>query len=156
MKPIVKSKRHLIVASISFIILSLSILFAFQNELRWGGQGYDSALKGNNSSRFAACPHFKDVKLIDILVDSKETVKEVGQINLVSDNGIAVSSNVCWRAMRHVTAPWACSFQKEDLIKLTERGKIEVMDRAGNVIIEDKVDFKALNNFTKELESTEP
>ncbi len=113
-------KILLSVICISFAV----ILFASQEEFQWGGPGYDPDLKENKdykSSRYTARfmynyneNHF-DESVFEVLVDAKETVREVGQIDLMTSNGDVVSSKTCWKAMRHITAPWACSFQKSDL-----------------------------------------
>lgn len=145
-------KNIVVITAVSFILFGAFALFASESELRWGGRGYDPELKKENySSRFIVRPHFKDAGLIDMAVDSKETVKETGQIDLVSGDGIVVSSSQCFKAMHHISAPWACSFKKEDLPELAGQGKIRVKDKSGRIILEDKIDFEALNNFIKEL-----
>ena len=123
-----------------------TLLFAM-NEFEWGGPGYDPALK--NSSRFSARHdvYHKNENLVEILVDSQKTVEEVGEIRLVSSNGQEASSAQCGKAMKHITAPWACSFRIDDIKRLAGQGKIIVKNRHGDTLISDSVDLDNLSSL---------
>lgn len=144
--------NKIIIASV-FIFLVCAVLYASQNELRWGGRGYDPSFKKDASSRFVARPNCCDLKLIDIWVDSKETVNEVGEMHLVSETGLDVSSTQCGKAMKHIEAPWACSFKKEDLQNLSGKGKIKIMDRSKRMILEDDIDYESLKHYITKLDT---
>jgi hypothetical protein len=134
----------------SFIFLSFPSLLTAGTELRWGGPGYDRAL--SNSSRFVArhSLYSKD-EAIELLVDSESTVKEVGQIVLTSYvNGQEISTFQCRKAMRHVTAPWACLFFIEGMKQLSGNGKITVVNKSGDILIEEEIDLEILRAFSLE------
>lgn len=145
------AKNKIIIVLVS-IFLACAALYASQNELRWGGRGYDPSFKKDASSRFVARPNCCDPKLIDIWVDSKETVNEVGEMHLLSKTGLDVSSTQCGKAMRHEEAPWLCSFKREDLQNLSGEGKIKIMDRSKRMILEDDIDCESLKNYITKLE----
>lgn len=145
------AKNKIIIVFV-FIFLACAALCASQDEFRWGGRGYDPTFKKDASSRFVARPNCCDLKLIDIWVDSKETVNEVGEMHLVSETGLDVSSTTCWKAMKHTEAPWACSFKKEDLQNLSAEGKIKIMDRSKRMILEGDIDCGSLKNYITKLE----
>ena len=146
-------KQLQIIFFIIFFSSIVVIVFASQKEFQWGGTGYDPALKQYkeyNFSRYTCRFHYNDETIVDILVDSKETVKEVGQMNLMTADGVSVSSQSCGKATRHITAPWACSFHETDLESLTGIGKIKTADGSQRIILEDTIDFDALKNFIKQ------
>ena len=136
-----------------FAILMMQSLFAADNSFRWGAQGYDPDLKEISSKRFAVQQHYGEKKLVDIVVDSKDAQSGIGEIRLISADKKLIFSNTCWKAMRHITAPLACSFQKDDLKNLLGLGKIQVVDKNQNIIHEDEIDFEKLNVFLKGSES---
>jgi len=129
-----------------FLVVTSHFALAFQHEFRWGGPGYDPALKGRDFSRFTARLHFKNKTIIDIMVDHKKTVGEVGRIDLISAEGAQISSEYCWKAMKHIQAPWACSFQKGEINEKRGVGRIKVFNRSNELLIEDAIDFDAINN----------
>lgn len=139
---------------LAFIFLVSSILLAENSDFRWGGSGYDPALKGIGriSSKFMARSHSKNSEQIEIWVDSKKTVKEAGRMVLGLDNGKKISSQECWKAMMHLNAPWACCFQKEDIKNFSGIGKVEVSDRVDNILLTEQIDFDKLNNFIVQLD----
>lgn len=142
-------RKFKIAAIACFIFAGMFTLFAAEYKLKWGGKGYDPHLKGENSSRFVARANFNDATMVDIWVDAKETVKDVGQIKLITEDGKEVSSGSCFQAMRHFTAPWACSFKETDLEELSGKGKLEVMNKTGVKILEASIDCEALKSFTQ-------
>lgn len=143
--------KNKIIIVFVFIFLAYAALCASQNELRWGGRGYDPSFKKDASSRFVARPNCCDLKLIDIWVDSKKTVNEVGKMHLLPKTGLGVSSTQCWKAMRHEQAPWACSFNKDELRDLKGEGKIQIMDRSNRMILEDDIDYESLKDYITTL-----
>lgn len=147
-------KKKEIIISLAIIFLTSSILLASKIDFRWGGSGYDPALKGRGrvSSKFMARSHFKNPELLEIWVDSNKTVKEVGRMILNSGNGTKIPSQICWKAMMHLNAPWACCFQKEDIRNLAGIGKVEVLDRTDNILLSERIDFDKLNNFISQLD----
>lgn len=138
-------KKYLTITIICLFVIT-QISFASESEVRWGGPGYDPALKGKNSSRFTARPHFKDGTAIDILVDDKRTVRDVGRINLISSDGIQESSELCSKAMHHIEAPWACGFYKAEIQEMRGSGTIKVFNRSNELLLEDVIDFDAMNS----------
>lgn len=124
--------------------------------LQWGGPGYDPALTKESkqeTSRYTAQFQFDytrnniDTSIVQIFVDSKKSVDEVGEIDLVTPEGRVVKSKICSKAMRHLTAPWICSFQTSNLKDLVGVGKIITFNRSKITILEDKIDFNELQNF---------
>lgn len=103
--------------------------FGSQQETRWGGPGYDPALKGEASSRFTIRPQFNNIDVLDILVDTKETVQEVGHMDLIGPSGVQLTSQYCHKAMKHITAPWACGFTKDEMQRQSGEGEIKIFDR---------------------------
>ncbi len=79
----------------------------------------------------------------------REKRSEVGQMTLLADKEAAISSQSCWKAMKHITAPWACSFQKSNLESLTGTGKIQTSDKSGHLLLEHAIHFDPLGNFIK-------
>lgn len=137
--------RRLILITLFILLMGPTLLLAM-NELKWGGPGYDPTLK--NSSRFIARPNiYNDENTIEIWVDSQETVKEVGQMRLLSSDGQEISSLQCWKAMKHITAPWACSYYNRDVGQLSGQGKIMVENRSRDILIEDVVNLDNLSSF---------
>jgi hypothetical protein len=128
-----------------FFILLADLTFSSPNEFRWGGKGHDAALKGKYSSRFTVKSHYKDDTIIDILVDDKWTVGEVGQMDLVLSDNTKISSNQCGKAMRHISAPWVCSFSKDNFQKISGKGTIRVYDRSNKLLVQDRIYFDAIN-----------
>ncbi len=142
--------HRLILIAFFASFLGSTLLLAI-DELRWGGSGYDSALE--NSSRFIALLDIynKDEEMIEVWVDSQETVKEVGLMQLITSDGQEISSVQCRKAMRHITAPWACSFHIDDIKQLSGQGKIIVKNRSGDTLIKDGVDLDKLSSFATNL-----
>ena len=137
---------RLIIPITLLVLLGSSTLLVAMERLKWGGPGYDPSLK--NSSRFSAQPCIYSVKRrLSIWVDSKETVKEVGQIQLISSGRQDVSSIKCWKALGYKTAPWACSFNIENVKQLSGEGVIRVKNISGEVLLEDDVDLKKLSSM---------
>ncbi|MBP9854928.1 MAG: hypothetical protein KBD53_08685 [Candidatus Omnitrophica bacterium] len=134
-----------------FLFLSMTTLaFAAPNELKWGGDGFDPALKEYSEysfTKYTARFQYGDESLVEIVVDAEETVSDVGSMTLVSSENTSLSSQYCSKAMRHVSAPWACIFSKKDLENLRGKGKMIIIDSAQNQILEDTIDFDALRNF---------
>ncbi len=137
-------------------IFIATTLFASQKELQWGGLGYDPTLKENKDykySRYTARVKYNynqnyfDESIIEILVDARETVGEVGRIDLMTSKGDVVSSKACWKAMKHITAPWVCSFEKSELENLSGIGQIKTFNKSERILLEEKVDFEALKEF---------
>ena len=123
-----------------FLFFISAVLFAATPEFQWGGPGYDPILresKDYTSSRYTVRLHPSDKEAIDILVDAKETVREVGRMNLIAADKTTVSSETCWRSMRHASAPWACTFKRPDLRDLAGVGEIATLDKAERVILKD-------------------
>ena len=140
-----KQVRRIILITMLLLLGSSTLLVAME-KLKWGGPGFDPLFK--NSSRFNAQPCIYSIqKRLSIWVDSKETVKEVGQMQLISSDKREVSSIKCWKALRHKTAPWACSFNIEKVKQLSGEGKIRVKNRSGKVLLEDDVDLKKLSSM---------
>ena len=134
--------------TLAIFIASSSLVWGLR-ELRWGGPGYDPALK--NSSRFMARRNIDmDKNTTEIWVDSKETVNEVGQMRLTSSDGKEMSSLQCWKAMRHIMAPWACSFRNEEIKQLSGLGKITVENSARQIIIIEVVNLDELRALAVE------
>ncbi len=121
------------------------------NSFSWGVQGYDPELIQYGSKRFTVNQHYGNNDLLDIYVDSKEVQFGVEKIELISKNALMISSNECWKAIRHITAPIACSFKKSVFKRLSEKGKIRVFNKTQNIIHEDEIDFTELNNFLNGL-----
>lgn len=140
-----KTHRYFITLTVIIILLTGTLALSLQNLFTWGGPGYDPALK--KSFRYSLRPHDNDDALMDIWVDAKETTEEVAEIRLIPANGEAVSSKTCWAAMRHITSPWACSFQKSEVQKLTGTGNIETYDHSQRMLLKDEIDFDALDKF---------
>ncbi|MCD4780948.1 MAG: hypothetical protein K8S27_10435 [Candidatus Omnitrophica bacterium] len=141
-----------------FVVFISAYGFTSQQEFKWGGHGYDPALKGKNSSRFAARPHFKDETVIDIVVNDKKTVREVGGIDLISSEGVQISSEYCAKTMRHIEAPWACGFNKAKIQKMNGSGTMKVFNRSNKLLFKDEIDFDAINQLfgnKPKLKSTE-
>ncbi len=129
------------------IVLSCSTVFSSENIYGWGGAGFDPALREYGSSyRFFAQAHDGDGQLMDIGVDSKETQQEIGRIRLTSDIGTAIDSQQCWKTMRHLTAPSACSFLRKDIENLNGKGRIEIFSKEESVILGEDVDFDAMRD----------
>lgn len=128
-----------------FLAIVVQPAFGSQEDSKWGGPGYDPALKKRNSHRFLAQEHFKNDTMIDIWVDSKETVKEVGRMDLISSDKTKLSSNRCYKAMRHITAPWSCAFQKNKFQEISGEGTIHVFDRSNKLLIKNSINFDVIN-----------
>ena len=90
-----KMKRFNNVLPAVFLFFISAVLFAATPEFQWGGPGYDPILresKDYTSSRYTVRLHPSDKEAIDILVDAKETVREVGRMNLIAADKTTVSS----------------------------------------------------------------
>ncbi len=117
------------------------------NEVRWGGPGYDPAQASQDgSSRFVARPQQQDPSMVEILVDAEITVKGTSIMELAPKRGAVLRSDLCWKVMRHLTSPWACSFPREDLLKQDGAGHLRVKDKKGRVLLQDKIDFNSVKN----------
>lgn len=129
-------------AVVSLLTLSCaSLCFAdVTPEVKWGGPGYDPALKKSGSALFRIMASTFKAGAAEIWVDSAKTVEEVGSIELLSPQD-SVSSENCWKAMKHINAPWACEFPLKRLAGLTGRGSIVVKDRSGKLLLSEDVDF---------------
>lgn len=110
----------------------------------WGEKGYDG------SARYRLMYSRYKEGYLELWVDAKETVDEVGEIRLVFSNGKSISSTACWKAQRHEKAPWACQFPQEQLKLIgPEKGKIQCLDRSGKVLLEETFDFESFGDFAK-------
>ena len=124
-------------------------LLAAEHVYRWGGPGFDPALKKVvSSSRFSAMLNLTNDRLIDISVDSPEVQKGIGQLVLTDQHGKTIVSKDCHKAMRHVTAPVICSFEVDQLNRLGGQGYIVIMNESGQVVLRGDIDFNALNTAT--------
>ena len=144
------------VALLTAVVLLFSTrALAESQNFQWGGKGYDPALKNRpTSARFAIRPHYDyqtqppgiDATLVEVLVDAAETANEIGAIRLASQEHEARLQQ-CWKAMRHITAPWACTFKRTDIQTLRGTGTIQVVDRSNRTLLEEPADFDAMNAF---------
>lgn len=142
--------RRVIVMSAGLVLVEAAILLA-ANPYQWGGRGYDPALKKRGSSRYSIHESYGTAKsTIEILVDARETVKEVGQMRLKMSDGQEVVSTECWKAMKHLDAPWACTFERSGIKLFSGQGRMIIENRAGDLLIEDVIDFDRLNAFIRE------
>ena len=137
-----------------------ALALAESQDFQWGGKGYDPALKDRDmSARFTIRPHYDysridpetktgvvDESRLELRVDAEETVNELGSIILLSE-GHELHPEQCWKAMRHITAPWACTFQQGDIRALRGKGTIRILDRSGHALIEAPADYDAMNAF---------
>jgi hypothetical protein len=143
--------RHLILKVLFILFIGPTLLFAM-DELKWGGPGYDPSLEDSSLFIARSNANNNDANTIEIWVDSQETVNEVGLIQLIYSDGQKISSAQCWKAMRHITAPWACSFHTKAVKQLKGEGKITVKNRSGDILIEHDVDLEKLSSFSSELD----
>ena len=120
-------------------------------DLKWGGKGYDPDLE--ESSRFMARASGirSEQTLIEIWVDAKETVEDVGEIRLISEQGSELSSLECWKAMRHVTSPWACGFVAGQVKAMSGTGRIVVKDHSGMILLEEELNLDDLRTLAEAL-----
>lgn len=125
------------------------------NEIHWGGPGYDPELKRHPnypdlSSKFTARHSMYKKGMVEILVDSRETVTRVMRMKLLTVNDQkAIESRYCFKAMRHLSAPWACYFDESEVRKLTGRGRIEVFVDLPKPVLQGLVNFEELNSLRK-------
>lgn len=145
--------HRLLPLAVVAMVFSATTLLAME-ELRWGGPGHDPALK--TSHRFVARRggHARATATLEIRVDSRETVHEVGRMRLITADRQELSSIRCWKAMRHISAPWACSFQLEPIKQFSGRGRIIVTDRSGDRLMEDTIDLDRLSGFAATVHQT--
>jgi hypothetical protein len=103
----------------------------------------------NLSSRFCARQQLRDPSLVEVLVDTEITVKGTTIMELIPKRGAVLTSEMCWKALKHFTSPWACSFPRLDMDKLTGTGQLRVKDKKGRVLLKDQIDFDAVKNGLK-------
>ena len=133
-----------------FCLLSImSAVFARELTWEWGPKGYDHKGAGK---RFSLEGHYNDNALIDIWVDAVETVDKARTMTLVSSDGREVVSQKCVKAERHITAPRACAFFKEDLRPLAGSGTLVVLDDSAKTILQGAIDFDHVNRALKAME----
>jgi hypothetical protein len=110
----------------------------------WGGSGSDPALKKHKTHRYSVHPGGDDTG-VEIVVDAEKIMYSgTRRVDLVTQNDFLVSSNVCSKKSKHVTAPTTCSFSKADVKSLSGMGRIKVFDSEGLVVLDDAVDFDVL------------
>lgn len=132
------------------IILSFSLpVFAETAEMKWGGSGYET------DNRFVARIDWNNELNVMIIVDSMETVNEIGSMQIVPLNKDKILSLECWKYEWHLAAPWACYFQRDRIEQLDGEGKIIIKDRSGQVLVEEDVDLNKLSEICRELLESE-
>jgi hypothetical protein len=136
----------------SFLIVLLVVGLAFGSAAlanvevqRWGGSGYDPASRGKNySSLFSAHPdlfapggkaHFQ------IWVDSVKTFKGVRSMIIRQEGHNDIFSSYCYKAQKHITAPYACSFNKADFLSRSGMAVLVVIDREGRELLRNPIDI---------------
>ncbi len=142
-----------IFAFLGLLLLLPICSYGQDREICWGGPGYDPELKRpddppSQSSKFRARRSLYQQGIIEILIDSEKTVKKVVSMSLLEEpEKKAVSSEYCSKAMRHITAPWACAFRETQIGTLSGKGQIRVLGESGELLLEDTVDLNSLNSL---------
>jgi hypothetical protein len=108
----------------------------------WGEPGFDGQ---GRSPRFRACCAGAEIQLS---VDTAETVGSIGSMTLMTPDGLSLSSQRCYKAQRHRSAPWACTWFYGELTSLAGDGRLRVSDRAGAPLLDAAVDLDRLARMT--------
>ena len=124
-------------------LLAPAPVLARDQEVCWGG-GFDP--KARPSCRFLAYI-FKPKGEVRVRVDSYETFENVATLRLIPLQGGELVSKTCWKASRHVYAPWECSFSTIAVSKLSGLGMIIAENKYGQNLLTDDIDFDAIRTL---------